>query len=367
MIETPAYLNPAQTRDASRKPLEKFAALDRSSVVPSTSLPGFIIGEHPLMQRINALITRVANTDATVLITGESGTGKEVVARAIHSLSQRVHRPFVPINCAAIPHELLESELFGHARGAFTGAHSARAGMFQLAEGGTIFLDEVGEIPLTLQPKLLRVLQCGEVRPVGSDQTTAIDVRVIAATNKDLSKELQAGTFREDLFYRLQVIPLHLPPLRSRRSDVSLLLAHFLEKSNRKYAASAIISEEASVYLWEYDWPGNVRELENVVERLVVLCENGQIGLNDLPANIASFVSEKKLPQPTLINNNMDFRSALRQFEQRLIDEALRLANGNKAMAARMLKIKRTTLVAKLHSRSTREENDEYPTLPITD
>lgn len=366
MIETPAYLNPAQARDASRKPPEKFASLDRSSVAPSAALPGFIIGEHPLMQRINALITRVANTDATVLITGESGTGKEVVARAIHSLSQRVHRPFVPINCAAIPHELLESELFGHARGAFTGAHSARAGMFQLAEGGTIFLDEVGEIPITLQPKLLRVLQCGEVRPVGSDQTTAIDVRVIAATNKDLAKELQAGTFREDLFYRLQVIPIHLPPLRSRRSDVPLLLAHFLEKSNRKYAASAIISEEASVYLWEYDWPGNVRELENVVERLVVLCENGQIGLNDLPANIASFVSEKKLPQPTLINNDMDFRSALKQFEQRLIDEALRLANGNKAMAARMLKIKRTTLVAKLHSRSTRKEDDEYPIIRIT-
>lgn len=317
------------------------------------------------MQRINALIKRVANTEATVLITGESGTGKEVGARAIHSLSSRAHLPFVPINCAAIPHELMESELFGHARGAFTGAHAARAGMFQLADGGTIFLDEVGEIPLTLQPKLLRVLQSGEVRPVGSDQTTAINVRVIAATNKDLSKELQAGTFREDLFYRLQVIPLHLPPLRSRRSDVPLLIAHFLEKSNRKYGASARISEEASVYLWEYDWPGNVRELENVMERLVVLCENGQIGLADLPANIASFVAEKKIPQPTLLNKDLDFRSVLRQFERRLIDEALRLANGNKAMAARMLKIKRTTLVAKLQSRSTSEENHEYPTIGI--
>ena len=207
MIETPAYLNPAQARDASRKPPEKFASLDRSSVAPSAALPGFIIGEHPLMQRINALITRVANTDATVLITGESGTGKEIVARAIHSLSQRVHRPFVPINCAAIPHELLESELFGHARGAFTGAHSARAGMFQLAEGGTIFLDEVGEIPITLQPKLLRVLQCGEVRPVGSDQTTAIDVRVIAATNKDLAKELQAGLFARISFTGYRSFP----------------------------------------------------------------------------------------------------------------------------------------------------------------
>jgi transcriptional regulator with PAS, ATPase and Fis domain len=227
--------------------------------------------------------------------------------------------------------------------------------MFQLADGGTIFLDEVGEIPLSLQPKLLRVLQNGEVRPVGSDQAVSINVRVIAATNKDLAQELEAGTFREDLFYRLQVIPIHLPPLRSRRSDIPLLIRHFLEKSNRKYGMAAKISEEASVYLWEYDWPGNVRELENVIERLVVLCENGQIGLTDLPSNICNFVSEKKIPQPTLINRELDFRSALKQFEQRLIDEALRLADGNKAMAARMLKIKRTTLVAKLRSRSSQK------------
>lgn len=364
LIESPAYLNPARSSDAVDKVPDRFAAWDRSSDQPP-AFPAFVVGAHPLMQRIDALIKRVANTDATVLITGESGTGKEVAARAIHGLSSRAHRPFVPINCAAIPHELLESELFGHARGAFTGAHAARAGMFQLAESGTIFLDEVGDIPLNLQPKLLRVLQSGEVRPVGSDQTSAIDVRVIAATNKDLTKELHAGTFREDLFYRLQVIPIHLPPLRSRRSDLPLLIAHFLEKSNRKYAVSARISEEASVYLWEYDWPGNIRELENVMERLVVLCDNGQIGLADLPANIASFVAEKKLPQPMLLNKDLDFRTALRQFEQRLIDDALRRANGNKAMAARMLNIKRTTLVAKLHNRATRKEDHEYPTLGI--
>jgi transcriptional regulator with PAS, ATPase and Fis domain len=227
--------------------------------------------------------------------------------------------------------------------------------MFQLAEGGTIFLDEVGEIPLSLQPKLLRVLQNGEVRPVGSDHPVAIDVRVIAATNKDLARELEAGTFREDLFYRLQVIPIHLPPLRSRRSDIAPLIAHFLEKANHKYGVSTQISEEASVYLWEYDWPGNVRELENVIERLVILSENGKVGLTDLPPNICSFVSEKKIPQPTLVNKELDFRSALKQFEQRLIDEALRLADGNKAMAARMLKLKRTTLVAKLRNRSQRK------------
>lgn len=319
---------------------------------PQTSV--YFVGEHTLIQRIQSLVQRVAATDATILISGESGTGKEVVARIIHNLSSRRDRPFVPINCAAIPHDLLESELFGHARGAFTGAHTTRAGMFHLADGGSVFLDEIGEIPLSLQPKLLRVLQNGEVRPVGSDRPVAVNVRVIAATNKDLAQELEAGTFREDLFYRLQVIPIHLPPLRSRRSDVPLLINHFLEKANRKYRASAKISPEACVYMWEYDWPGNVRELENVVERLVVLCENGEIGLADLPPNIYSFVSEKKIPQPTLINKELDFRLALRQFEQRLIDEALRLADGNKAMAARMLKLKRTTLVAKLRSRDTK-------------
>lgn len=341
------------------------AGLASTLTPPQPARPAFVIGSHPLMQRINALIERVARTDATVLITGESGTGKEVVARAIHAMSPRAHRPFVPINCAAIPHELLESELFGHARGAFTGAHAARGGMFHLAEGGTIFLDEVGEIPLNLQPKLLRVLQSGEVRPVGTDQTSAVDVRVIAATNRDLAREMANGSFREDLFYRLQVIPIHLPPLRSRRSDLPQLISHFLEKSNRKYGMAARISEEASVYLWEYDWPGNVRELENIMERLVVLCENGQIGLTDLPGNISSFVADKKQPQPTLINKDLDFRSALRQFEERLIDEALRLADGNKAQAARMLNIKRTTLVAKLHGRATRKDDDGQPAIGI--
>ena len=335
--------------------------------VPSRQPPHsvYFIGDHTLMRRIHALVQRIAVTDATVLITGESGTGKEVVARILHNLSPRADRPFVPINCAAIPHDLLESELFGHARGAFTGAHTARAGMFQLADGGTVFLDEIGEIPLTLQPKLLRVLQNGEVRPVGADRSVAVNVRVIAATNKDLSQELKAGTFREDLFYRLQVIPIHLPPLRSRRSDIPLLISHFLEKSNSKYGMAAKISSEASVYLWEYDWPGNVRELENVVERLVVLCENGQVGLSDLPPNICGFVSEKKIPQPTLVNKELDFRLALRQFEQRLIDEAMRLADGNKALAARMLKLKRTTLVAKLRSRSTRKDGHDPRRFPI--
>jgi transcriptional regulator with PAS, ATPase and Fis domain len=325
-----------------------------------TSYPVSILGEHSLIKKIGALAQRVAATDVTVLVTGESGTGKELVSRTIHNLSLRANHPFVPINCAAIPHELLESELFGHSRGAFTGALASRAGMFQLADGGTIFLDEIAEIPLTLQAKLLRVLQNGELRPIGAEQTVAVSVRVIAATNKNLEEEVKRGAFREDLFYRLQVIPIHLPPLRARRSDIPLLINFFLERSNRKYNTSVEISPEANIHLWEYDWPGNVRELENVVERMVVLSETGFIGLSDLPPNIGAFVSEKKLPQPRLSNKELDLRAALKQYEQRLIDEAMRLADGNKARAARMLKLKRTTLVAKLRSRrSTKEKNEE--------
>jgi two-component system, NtrC family, response regulator AtoC len=350
-----------QTNRATHQDFHVPCPITDTPVGPKVSASSYVIGDHPVMQRINSLVQRVAATDATILITGESGTGKEVIARSIHNLSRRADEPFVPINCAAIPHELLESELFGHARGAFTGAHAARIGMFQLADRGTIFLDEVGEIPLALQPKLLRVLQDGAVRPVGANQQVPINVRVIAATNKDLPHELEAGTFREDLFYRLQVIPVHMPPLRSRRSDIPLLVNHFLEKSNQKYGLSVNLTQEANVYLWEYDWPGNVRELENAVERLVLLCDNGQITLADLPVNICNFVSEKKIPHPTLMNKELDFRSAVRQFEQRLIDDALRLANGNKAMAARMLKIKRTTLVAKLRSREPeRDHHDNH-------
>ena len=327
--------------------------------------PDSISGEHPLIRKINALVERVAATDATVLVTGESGTGKEIVSRSIHSLSCRADHPFVPVNCAAIPHDLLESELFGHARSAFTGASTARAGIFKLADGGTIFLDEVGEIPLSLRAKLLRVLQNGEAKPVGADKTVAVNVRVIAATNKELEQEVQRGAFREDLYYRLQVIPIHLPPLRARRSDIPLLIKFFLERANQKYGSAAKISPEASIHLWEYDWPGNVRELGNVIERMVVLSEDGQIGLTDLPPNICRFVSDKKAPPPTLSNKELDLRSALKQYEHRIIDEALRLADGNKTMAARMLKLKRTTLVAKLSRRDLVKEHEDDQKLSV--
>jgi transcriptional regulator with PAS, ATPase and Fis domain len=331
------------------------------------SPPSFFIGEHPLMQKINAMVQRVAATDATVLLTGESGTGKELAARAVHTYSPRATFPFVPMNCAAIPEELLESELFGHVRGAFTGASSARVGMFQLAEGGTIFLDEIGEMSTALQAKLLRVLQNREIRRVGADQPQAINVRVIAATNRDLALEVEKGTFREDLFYRLHVIPIHLPPLRARRSDIPSLVQHFLEKQNLKYGRTIQLTPEAMVYLWEYDWPGNVRELENLVERLVVLNENGLVGPEDLPPSIRSFISEKKIPHPSLSDGEIDLQKAVEQFENRLIDEALRHANGNITAAARALKINRTTLIAKLRRRKTgavvlsSEDSDDLP------
>lgn len=317
----------------------------------AASPSSFFVGEHPLMQKINAMVRRVATSDATVLITGESGTGKELVARAVHTYSHRAAGPFVAINCAAIPEELLESELFGHVRGAFTGALAARVGMFRLADGGTVFLDEVGEMPVSLQPKLLRVLQNGEVRRVGTDQPLSVDVRVIAATSKDLAVEVEKGAFREDLFYRLQVIPIHLPPLRARRSDIPLLVQHFLEKQNLKYSRTIQLAAETMVYLWEYDWPGNVRELENLVERLVVLSDTGLVGPEDLPSYVRAFISEKKIPNPALNNGELDLQQAVERFENRLIDEALRHTNSNITAAARILKINRTTLIAKLRRR----------------
>ena len=312
----------------------------------------FLIGQHPLIQKIQALIKKVTATDATVLVMGESGTGKELVARAIHALSPRADRPFIPVNCGAIPAELLESEIFGHERGAFTGAIGSRAGMFQLANGGTIFLDEVGEMSSPSQVKLLRVLQDGEIRPVGADRTIKVDARVIAATNKDLQVEVERNAFREDLFYRLQVIPIVMAPLRERRSDIPLLADHFLEKHNRKRPDHPVrITEESMVHLWEYDWPGNVRELENLIERMVILSEDSVVRVENLPSNIRSFISEKRIPKPSLSENGLDLNSAVEEFENRLIEEALRRTKGNKQAAARLLGLKRTTLVAKLRRR----------------
>ncbi|HMD05211.1 MAG TPA: sigma-54 dependent transcriptional regulator, partial [Candidatus Binatus sp.] len=243
-----------------------------------------LVGEHPAIVKLRALIERVAPTEVTVLITGESGTGKEVVAQAIHTLSPRSGQPFVPVNCAAIPHDLLESEMFGHERGAFTGAAGSRHGLLTTADRGTIFLDEIGEMPGALQAKLLRVLEDGVVRPVGADRGTRVNVRVIAASNVDLGAAVAKGTFREDLFYRLQVVPIVIAPVRERRSDIPLLTEHFLERvRDRTPARELTISREAMVALWSYDWPGNVRELENMIERLAIMCEDSIIETSILP------------------------------------------------------------------------------------
>jgi DNA-binding NtrC family response regulator len=309
-----------------------------------------LIGEHPTMVKLRALVERVAATDATVLITGESGTGKEVVARTIHNLSARRNRAFVPVNCAAIPHELLESEMFGHERGAFTGAAGPRHGLFSTADGGTIFLDEIGEMPMQLQAKLLRVLEDGIVRPVGSDRASKVDARVVAASNTDLAGAVKKGSFREDLFYRLQVVPIAISALRERRSDIPLLVEHFMERMRARFPdRDWTVSQEAMVSLWSYDWPGNVRELENMVERLVILCEGSVIDGALLPPNISAATCGAQSHVPTtLAENGVNLNAIVRELEGRMINEALRQTGGNKQAAARLLGLKRTTFSAKL-------------------
>jgi DNA-binding NtrC family response regulator len=310
-----------------------------------------LIGEHPTIVKLRAQLARIAAADdATVLITGESGSGKEVVAKAIHGLSPRRTRAFVPVNCAAIPHDLLESEMFGHERGAFTGAANARHGLFTTADGGTIFLDEIGEMPQLLQAKFLRVLEDGVVRPVGSDRSTKVDVRVIAASNADLIAAAKAGRFREDLFYRLNVLPIAIPPLRERRSDIPLLVEWFLGRINERNPGHAwTVTQEAMVHLWSYDWPGNVRELENMVARLIVLSEDSVIDVPLLPANLlnGSRLAEPRIT-PALGEKGVNLNALVRELEGRLINEALKRSGGNKQAAARMLGLKRTTFAAKL-------------------
>jgi two-component system response regulator AtoC len=325
-----------------------------------------LIGQHPAIVKLRALIEKVAPSDVTILITGESGSGKEVVARAIHSLSPRRNHPFLPVNCAAIPRDLLESEMFGHERGAFTGASGTRQGLFSTAAGGTIFLDEISEMPMDLQAKLLRVLEDGEVRPVGADRSTKVDVRVIAASNVDLSVSVRKGIFREDLFYRLQVVPIMVPPLRERRSDIPVLVDYFLERIHSRHPERKItVSREAMVHLWSYDWPGNVRELENMVERLAILCEDSVIDTSILPPVLISKPRPPVIEIPaSLPPGGVNLQSLVRELEGRLINDALRQTGGNKQAAAKLLGLKRTTFAAKLRrcgviAPSTSDEKEE--------
>lgn len=366
-----------------------------------------IIGQSTTLADVFKMLAKVAPTDSTVLVTGESGTGKELLVRALHDNSRRADKPFVPINCGAIPKELLESELFGHEKGAFTNALRSRAGRFELADGGTIFLDEIGEMDLSLQVKILRVLQEREFERVGGNVCKEVDVRIVAATNRDLEAEVAAGRFREDLFYRLNVIPLHLPPLRERGGDVLLLSRFFLDRfCLKKERPPLTLDPQVRSVFMAYQWPGNVRELENLMERLSILVDGDVVHVDDLPAKVlaqvgdVSLLPESPMPEPeapsaaceissagttgpsaaagdapcptpsagsgntaapaagqegflwptlqTMNEHGGNLKDFLDAVEMRLINEALQRADGVKNQAAELLGIKRTTLIEKL-------------------
>jgi DNA-binding NtrC family response regulator len=309
-----------------------------------------IVGESPALRRTLDLVRRVADTEATVLILGESGVGKELIARALHYNSRRAEAPFVPVNCGAIPEELLESELFGHVRGSFTGAVRNRVGRFAAANGGTLFLDEIGDMSPTLQIKLLRVLQEREFEPVGSSKTQTVDLRVVAATNQDLPQRIREGRFREDLYFRLNVVPLTVPPLRERREDIPLLAEHFVQVLRRSYPEIVGIEEGLIKRLCEHHWPGNVRELESLILRMVILRRSGWLTEQDLPAEMAGPALE--LRGAALPREGVDFTRVVEEFERDLIQQALEVTQWNKSQAAELLGLKRTTLVEKIRSKA---------------
>lgn len=310
---------------------------------------GNIIGKSEAMQRVFDLITHVGPSRSTVLIVGESGTGKELVAKAIHNCSQRANGPFIAVNSGSIPSELLESELFGHVKGAFTGASSSKKGLFEIADGGTIFLDEVGNLPFQLQSKLLRVIQEREFRRVGGLENIKVDVRILAATNTDLKAAVDRGEFREDLYYRLNVITITLPPLRDRKDDIPLLVEHFVQrycKENDQPVAT--LSQEALRLLMEYDWPGNVRELENTIERAVVLAPREGVITEDLfPKDILES-SSVNLGRLNLVENGASLKDLVQEFEKNLILSALKKTEWNQKKAASLLRVNPTTLNEKL-------------------
>lgn len=314
-----------------------------------------IIGVSSAIRHIHETIEKVAKADSTVLITGESGTGKELVAKTIHIKSSRASKRYVAINCAAFPHELLEAELFGHEKGAFTGAVVRRTGRFEYADGGTIFLDEIGDMPLTLQSKLLRVLQERAIERLGGNDMIPVNVRVISATNKNLEDSIKHGKFREDLYHRLDVIPIEIPPLRERKEDIPPLCRFLLYKHAERFGRGEVKLREDAINLFiSYGWPGNVREMENVVERLLVLNENNVITPGDLPDKLTGN-KMPDLPDAPEVDEGfnpfaggIDLNSSIDEYERRLINHALELHKGVKAQAAKYLNINRTTLIEKM-------------------
>lgn len=303
-----------------------------------------IIGESPAMKKVYKMVERVSQATSNVLITGQSGTGKELVARAIHSNSDRSKKPFLAINCGAIPENLVESELFGHKKGAFTGANADKDGVFVAAHGGTVFLDEIAEIPLNLQVNLLRVLQEREVKPVGSNKMVSFDTRIISATNKDLEEEIEKGNFRDDLYYRLNVVEIPLPALEQRREDIPLLAHHFLQKYNKELKQSLKgITSEAMGAMMAYQWKGQVRELENVIERAVLLSDGDFLTIDDLPASFKEEIAEGEYQ---IDSDKLD--EAIQVFEKHHIQSVLKRTEGNKSEAARLLGIDPSTLYRKM-------------------
>ena len=313
---------------------------------------GGMLGKSKPMRKVFDLIRRVAKTNTTVLIYGESGTGKELTARAIHDLSSRRSAPMIPVNCGAIPEDLLESELFGHEKGAFTGATHTRIGRFELADGGTVFLDEIGDMSPSLQVKILRVLQEHEIERVGGVRSIPVDIRIIAATHRDLEKAIRENRFREDLYYRLNVIPIEIPPLRERKEDIPLLARYFLNQFNEKNGSRVEdIDEEALEYFMKYPWPGNIRELENLMERLLVLKGEGVITADDLPDKMFESSIRTDFSPQKVLENGIQFSTAVSEYEKELILHALKKARWVKNRAAKLLGMNRTTLVEKMKKR----------------
>ncbi len=332
----------------------KFKNLEEENIRLKKELKGKyhyknIVGTSQVIKKIYDLIEKVSDTDGTVLITGASGTGKELIARSIHYNSQRSDKPLVVINCGAVPEALLESELFGHEKGAFTGAYKKRIGRFEMANGGTVFLDEIGEMSPALQIKLLRVLQEQQFERVGGTKTIHVDLRFIAATNKNLTTAINMEKFREDLYYRLNVIPIKVPSLKQRRSDIPLLIDFFLKKfqkiKNKKITG---FSQPAMDSMWAYDWPGNVRELENVIKRLTILCEDPVVNMDDLPENIRDVSGVNPSDEEVILGDELNLNEAVQDYEKKIILEALEKTNWVKSKAAKLLNINRTTLVAKI-------------------
>ncbi len=359
-----------QIRQVVAKALNTYALARRDARPEEPSGHGRfrLVGQSPAIRTIYGVVEKVANTPSTVLISGESGTGKELIARALHENSSRHAGPFIKINCAAIPKTLMESELFGYDKGAFTGAVGAKPGRFELAHGGTLFLDEIGEIPIEMQVKLLRVLQESEFERVGGIKTIKVDVRLVTATNRDLLAEVGAGAFREDLFYRLNVVPIHIPPLRERREDIPLLADHFIAKFNDRLKKEiASITPEAIERLVAYQWPGNIRELENLMERTVLFCEGPEIRVSDLPPEVAGAAPPQPAPagahgpgeeplRPAPESLKEAVRAETERVERELIQRALDATGGNVTQAARKLKISRKSLQTKMKELGLREK-----------